>query len=263
MDPWSAVDLRRTLQSGQVVEIASDSDWWVYNEVFVDRVYDDAIERALGRAVPGSPLVCVDLGANVGFFSARVVELAHMRGVEALRLYLVEGSPTLAGALPRRLRSTPPAVVVEVIHGLVGQRRGRGALGEVAFSARNSLSLAHNAGITPPGEIPVRPVDYVDLAEVVPEQRIDLLKCDVEGAEQTVLETYADDVLPRVGVAVVELHRRLVDVDACRAALHAGGLTEIAVLEETAETLLVLAERGSSHDEEPEPVAGADVEEAS
>ncbi|MFY9821162.1 MAG: FkbM family methyltransferase, partial [Thermoanaerobaculia bacterium] len=125
---------------------------------------------------------------------------------------------------------------VRVVHGLAGRRSGEGRLFE------SSHHFEHSA-------VPGRggrgvPVAYVDLAALVADWPvIDLLKCDVEGSELEVLETYAGDLLPRVRRAVVELHHDRCDTARCRELLRAAGLGAERLLREAHSCSVLLLSR--------------------
>jgi FkbM family methyltransferase len=223
---WRLPNLRRRLPSGLELTVEGPADWTLYNDIFADGEYDAAIHAALGDAPPERPLTVLDLGANVGYFALRFADLALRRPGLDLRLVAVEASPGLVQALERRLLGQPMlAGRVRVVHGLAGRRSGEGRLFE------SPLHFEHSA-------IPGRggqgvPVAYVDLAELVATwPAIDLLKCDIEGGELEMLETYAGDLLPRVRRAVVELHHDRCDTARCRELLRAAGLGSERVLRE-------------------------------
>jgi hypothetical protein len=65
-------------------------------------------------------------------------------------------------------------------------------------------------------------VDYVDLDQVLGPGRIDLLKCDIEGAELTFLQNYPQ-LLQRTDVSVFEFHDDRCDAKECIALLRAAG----------------------------------------
>src|SRR5271169_5692526 len=61
------------LDSKVLIWVESRTDWIVYNDVFLNREYDDAIAPLLNRVDPGA---CVmDLGCNTGFFTLRCLDL--------------------------------------------------------------------------------------------------------------------------------------------------------------------------------------------
>jgi hypothetical protein len=76
-------------------------------------------------------------------------------------------------------------------------------------------------------------VDFVNLNSLVgPDQVIDLLKCDIEGAEQRFIENY-NGLLERTRTAVFELHHEKCDTIKCMKILRALGLSEQRVVRET------------------------------
>lgn len=224
----SANPLVWRLRSGTVVQVASIADWILYSEIFVDGEYDLPIRDAAARVPRDEPLMIVDLGANAGFFSLRIADLlAEGSNAERpARFLTVEGSPVNAAALRRRLAQNPKlAAQANVVAGLVGRRTGRAKMYEHLFHAANSIGnpilASHGRGVD---------VDFVDIDVLTAEMpTIHLLKCDIEGAEQTFIETYPD-LLRRVQSAVFELHPTLCDAASCRSLLAEAGLTEITVL---------------------------------
>jgi FkbM family methyltransferase len=233
---WSLPNLRRELPSGLVATVASPSDWLLYNDIFVDGEYDPAIDLALqlarepasrhGTKGPDAPLQILDLGANVGYFSLRAADrLATAAPGTPLRFTLVEPSPRLAGELKRRLLSQPRlAGAVTLLNALAGRREGTGVLYESPLHFENSLVARKG--------VRQREVPYVDLDTVLgPEVRIDLLKCDIEGAELELLRTYPD-LLRRTRVCVIELHPEKCDSSACLRLLEEAGFDQRRILRE-------------------------------
>ncbi len=62
---WWLLRPRVTLRSGVKLRVSSPSEWELFNEIFVECEYDEAVRRALSSV--SSPVHVVDLGANVGF----------------------------------------------------------------------------------------------------------------------------------------------------------------------------------------------------
>lgn len=236
------MDLSHRLASGVTIRVRSDSDWWVFNEVFVEGDYDPAIDLALSRG--GQDPYVLDLGANVGFFAARVVDRAARRQARP-QLALVEGSPTVYGELASRLADLRTAgASVEAVNGLIGDRTGKGVISEVEFGARNSVHADHNSSIVPVGQMARHEVPFIDLDRLVgPDRRVDLLKCDIEGSEQSFIEQYHDDLLLRTDAAVFEFHHRLCDVPRCMDLLAACGLGVVSSRDQQDATSLVVLER--------------------
>src|SRR5260370_22875513 len=80
---YRALDLEHTLQSGLIVKVASKGEWWVYNDIFVDGQYDVPIHTAFNDRSPDRPFVVLDLGANVGYFGLRVLDLIDRQARES------------------------------------------------------------------------------------------------------------------------------------------------------------------------------------
>jgi FkbM family methyltransferase len=207
---YRILHLEYTLQSGVILKVASKGEWWTYNDIFVNREYDLPIQTALQSRSAEHPFTVLDLGANVGYFTLRVVDLMRQSSLETLAsdMTLVEGSPKTCRELQDRLRPHNLSFLnLRVIHGLVGQREGNGVIHESALHVKNTImNVEQHRGAR---------VDFVDLYEIMENRsKIDLLKCDVEGAELLFIRNYGD-LLRRVKNAVFEFHHELCDTTAC------------------------------------------------
>ena len=123
---YKKLDLEYGLSSGIHLQVASRGEWWAYNEIFVEGEYDRAIFDALSARKPEGPFHVLDLGANVGFFTLRVLDLVRRNAPTVpLRMALVEGNPNTCAELRRRMERQPaqPAELC-VLDGLVGNRSG-------------------------------------------------------------------------------------------------------------------------------------------
>jgi FkbM family methyltransferase len=235
---WSLPNLRRELRSGLVLTVASPADWVLYNDIFVENEYDPAIdlalERGAARAAADRPLTIVDLGANVGYFTLRAADrIANASPDTPLRFVLVEPSPVLIGELERRLLSQPRlAGSVTLLRGLVGRREGTGVLFESPLHFENSQTGRRG--------LRQRQVPYVDLeAALETGQPVDLLKCDIEGAELELLSSYPE-LLRRTAVCVIELHPEKCDPAACLRLLEEAGFDERRILRESEAWIVAL-----------------------
>jgi hypothetical protein len=104
---YRALDLEHTLQSGLTVKVASKGEWWTYNDIFIDGEYDKPIHTALKDRSTVQPFVVLDLGANVGYFTFRVLDLIGPLEWERLcpDITMIEGSPKTFLDLEKRIRS--------------------------------------------------------------------------------------------------------------------------------------------------------------
>ena len=140
---WRRHGLTWQLPSGLHARVESLSDWVVYNEIFVDRVYDTAIEQALGGVPPDRPLRVLDLGAHVGYFSLRVADLVRLRPGARAAIVMVEAHPDTFEALTARWRVQPldDRTEARLVRGVAGVREGRARVVAEAFTA-----ASHEAG---------------------------------------------------------------------------------------------------------------------
>ena len=208
--------------SGVRLRVADDTDWAIYTELFRKGEYDIAINRALDSAGPGRFIV-VDLGANVGFFTLRLIDAVRSRGNRSLdtAITAIEGSPTrVADFRSRVLGDNGLAAQVHVTGGLVGAPSGVGTLHEMR--SHGDSSLFKRAGSS--GQ--AVQVEFVDVSRLLAsEPVIHLLKCDIEGAELQFIRNFPD-VLQKTRVAVFELHDELCDTGACRRLLREYGFSQ-------------------------------------
>jgi FkbM family methyltransferase len=210
--------LQHTLQSGLCVEIASFSDWVVYNEVFVDGEYDPVIDELI-ESEHDEPWI-LDVGANVGLFTLRLTDrwLRSHRRESAHHVVCVEGAPSTFRVLAKNLAQPQVESRCTLHLGLAGQRSGVARISTSAHTGVNSIVDRS------PSLSRVR-MPFLDLTQLVPPNaRIALLKCDIEGAEELFLANYPD-LLQRVDAAVVELHHQFCATSRCRDLLTQAGLT--------------------------------------
>lgn len=216
---YNALDLEHTLGSGLTVRVASKGEWWAYNEVFVNGEYDVPIQAALA-ASSGRPFVVLDLGANVGYFTFRVFDLIRQQHLDRILpdITMVEGSPETFGKLEERVRSQQLASSVRTLNGLVGERTGSTLIRQSAVHVKNSIvDVPAGGGVN---------VAFVDLDTLMQDKvQIDLLKCDIEGAELLFIENYSD-LLRKVRYAVFELHHHLCDSEKCLSKLQSLGFSK-------------------------------------
>lgn len=206
----------KTLPGGLSARIESLADWEVYNEVFGERIYDLAIDKTCEGHDPELPLRFADLGANVGYFTLHLVDTLRQHQGPAVATHgtLLDANPRMVEQLRRRLLQENHLAGLDIVHGLVGQREGVGTFQTTALHGRSALTT-DGTGTS---------VAFVDLDRLfATEERVDLVKMDVEGAELTVLETYPD-LFRRVQVATLELHADVCDTQRCKQLLHAAGL---------------------------------------
>ncbi len=217
---YSLLHLEHVLDSGLTLKVASKGEWWIYNDIFVNGEYDVPIHSAL-QSSAGQPFVVLDLGANVGYFAFRVIDRIRREHLDhvLLDITMIEGSPQTFDQLESRiqLESLAPAVVRSV-HGLVGQRSGSALIRESAVHVKSGIvNIPAGSGVNVP---------FVDIDALMHDKtQIDLLKCDIEGAELMFLESYGD-LLRKVRCAVFELHHDQCDTNKCVSILEGLGFRQ-------------------------------------
>ena len=246
---YEILNLQYQLQSGINVRVASMGEWWTYNDIFVNYEYDAAIQSGIAVHNAGRPFVVLDLGANVGYFSLRVADLM-LRNQETpieCELTLVEGSPKTFRDLQLRLGSQVRSQFKHrLVLGLVGQRQGQGVIRESAIHVKNTI-------MQPAGSDGTR-VDFVDIDSLMAEHaEIDLLKCDIEGAEMSFIENYPD-LLRKVKIAVFELHHGLCDAARCLQALSDLGFRQTELRSNEEVSICLFSKRSESR-----PKAGDEI----
>jgi FkbM family methyltransferase len=179
-------------KSGEQVALrAATSDVLVFREMFLERVYDQAL-AALGveRIRPR----ILDCGANVGFFPVLCSRLFT-------NPFVVCVEPELGNfdALKANIRGIP--AVVKPVRAFLGAHPGQGYLkdcgsGEWAFT----LSYTQVAAAEP---IPV--LDIPSLLQSAAWDDVDLLKVDIEGAEADVFAS-CSPWIRLVRFMIVETH---------------------------------------------------------
>jgi hypothetical protein len=136
----------------------------------------------LAIARAATPMQIVDLGANVGFFTLRAAHRLRSLGVASWAVTAVEAEPAFVAEYRARVMES---------NGISSVRLIQGRLPEVDLGLSNV-------------------------------ETIDLLKCDIEGAELAFIERHAD-VLSRTRVGVFELHADRCDVEDCKRLLAEAG----------------------------------------
>jgi FkbM family methyltransferase len=235
---WKNAPLHWRLPSSIEIVVASEADWVLYCSIFADGEYDFPIRRALDRVSERDRLTVLDLGANVGFFALRLLDVTTREGGPdaPVAAILVEGSGANVAELHRRLGLERR---VRIAHGLVGARKGNAMIFEHSFHAINSVRnpILARTGIG-------TKVAYIDLAALTADiSRIHLIKCDIEGSELEFLEAYPD-LLARTDAIVLELHPDICNTARCRTLLSEAGLTRTRVIRDAADQSVEYFERG-------------------
>jgi len=176
-------------------------------EVWMDEVYR--------LPAGGSPRSLIDLGANIGLASVWFARTYRCKLIVA-----VEPVPANVRLMRRNLRQN--GIAATVLECAVGP-----AASEARFTPSqepNSGRLARDGKLT----VAVCSMDVVLAALGAPDCSADVVKIDIEGAEEALLGG-DPGWLASVGIVVAELHPELVDSDGIVAALEHAGLRALPV----------------------------------
>jgi FkbM family methyltransferase len=160
---------------------------------FCPQWHDIFVQGALEFQSPTSSPRILDCGANVGLAS-----VFFKRRYPAARITAFEADPALF-ALARTNLSTNGAADVEMVNAALWTSTGR-----VRFRAEGTDSGMID-GLAGGIAAPAVDVPSLRLRDILAGERIDLLKLDIEGAEDAVLAD-CEAVLDRVGAIVMDLH---------------------------------------------------------
>ena len=216
---------KQVLSSGVLVVVRRPSDFATYSEIFVDGFYDQAIHEAIQGA--SGQIRLLDLGSNVGFFPLRVADLLRRSHPDRLsmplRITMVEGVDAVARESRARLALNEGKVgEVEVLNGLVGKTGGQEWISTQYEYGYNSIIPA--AGRRKSRKL----VPYLDLRERLSAAPFDLVKCDIEGAEEIFLDAYGE-LLARQRRMVFEFHHQLCDTARCDRLLRGMGFERVEI----------------------------------
>ncbi|MCC5875494.1 MAG: FkbM family methyltransferase [Candidatus Sumerlaeia bacterium] len=211
---WRRLSPSWTLPTDLRIDITCEAEWIIYNDIFVDREYETAFAamESFLKSHNGNALV-LDLGANVGFFTAATIDYMRRRELDAmaLEIYAFEASSHLAERFRERTLPIAKPPVIHLKQGLVGRREGSAGFSEGDFHIGNRVHGTENQ------------VVYIDVEKSIPaDLPIALLKCDIEGSEEEFLETYPA-LLQRSHAVLMELHDERCNTDRCRQLVQEAG----------------------------------------
>jgi len=220
----SRANLKTTLSSGVSLRVEDYADWIIYNEIFVNGEYRKAVEFSSSTIPNDRKANFVDLGANVGFFTLYLLDVLRRKQSQSeFCIKAVEGSPKIFSKLQSRLTGQArPHERVDLYNGLIGERSGSGTLFEIGYHAMASMTprrLSRSVS-----------VPFLDFEGMCSDMDvIDLLKCDIEGAEEALLRNWKN-VLQKTRCAVFEFHPQNCDTEMCVTMLNDVGLSKREIL---------------------------------
>jgi FkbM family methyltransferase len=163
-------------------------DWLGVREVVLDREYDALIAHLRDRTAP----VVLDLGANIGMFALKVFQ-TNRRSV----VHSVEASRETYAVLEANRLANPGLAWSTHRLAIWGHD------GDIAFAESPVASTASHVATTGAALVPARRLATLVADHV--RSDIDLMKMDIEGAEEVALCGSAD-ILGRTETLIVEVH---------------------------------------------------------
>lgn len=181
---------------GRMQFFARRVDWCAVEEVALEREY--SFVRQMFR--PEASLTVVDLGANIGMFSMYALSVWPSATV-----YSVEPSPRTYRLLERN-RLANPGLHWHVYRYAVWKDDGETQFEEREYSTSSRIASAGvESTVVPTISLPTLMARHVRAP-------VDLMKMDIEGAEEVVLRE-SGTVLQEVANLVVEVHPQVCDSD--------------------------------------------------
>ena len=200
-----------TLTSGVSIIVRRPADFSTYSELFVNGFYDKGIHDAIKGS--SSEINLLDLGSNVGYFAHRFADILFGHypddaSKKALKITMVEGTKPVADeSLFRMENNRKKFGQYEVIHGLIGKKDGFDYISTEYNYGYNSIVDNQRGGDR------VKTA-YYNLEEKLKSTKFDLIKCDIEGAEQAFIESYYDFLGDQQRL-VFEFHHKMCDTKKC------------------------------------------------
>ena len=161
----------------------NQGDIHTISEIFFKQIY------AVPTGIPAD--IFVDLGANIGMAS-----LHFFQRHRPSKIISVEPSPRNLSVLKANVLGN--ALPIEILEGVISE-----AAGESKFE----LAVESNAGHVGDSGVPVRAFSMDEVLDKTPNRKIDVLKIDVEGYEETLLRIN-NSWLNSVGCIMIEFHDR-------------------------------------------------------
>lgn len=225
-----------TLRSGIKVIVRNYADWCTYNDLFVNGEYREAMDDAIAewKTNGGAERLCVlDLGANTGYFTLQMADMFLRKcPLGELTICPVEASPNVEAELRRRLVIPGNRVDAKVCAGLVGRREGSAQLN---LGKEDTVNFVGDAGVDAQWDAKrgTQRVNYLDLDALTSTMPVvHLIKCDIEGSEFALLETYRE-LLDKTKRVVIEFHSPFGDIAQATQTLREMGFTKMVTLRES------------------------------
>jgi FkbM family methyltransferase len=190
--------MRFTLRSGLEVAVADRHEMATFREIFVQQEYDDFLDR-----LPPAATV-LDLGCNSGYFAVMMLNRARIQspGSALPKLVLVDANEQAVQRSQAMLTGCGVSAPASFITGLIGARQAGRASFFLATASAESSSVNRTKRAR---EVQVPCVDLEALMKTHFPNGLDLIKCDIEGGEEALVDEWGD-VLPQAQALLIEWH---------------------------------------------------------
>lgn len=193
---WS--DMRFRLRSGLEVPVADRHEMATFREIFIQQEYDDFLDR-----LPPARAV-LDLGCNSGYFAVQMLNRARVvtPGQPLPKLVLVDANNAAVERARTVVSGCGTQADVSLVHGLIGAR------GQKSASFYLATASAESSAVNQTKHARQVEVPCVDLAALVQQHfpgGLDLIKCDIEGGEESLVREWGD-VLAQARALLIEWH---------------------------------------------------------
>lgn len=204
---WLPKDNKKVVHTninGYALLVLANED--VGRTILYDRKFEDADVRFLANAIPDDA-VCVDVGANVGYFTMLFAKLSPRGNVYAFEPLQLNGSLLRASAALNRYDN------IEIFEVAMGDATGETSLTQSSDGAYSSIIDTKRAPAERTVTVGLTTLDHFVESKGI--FRIDVLKIDVEGAETLVVAGGArtlQDASRRPRIILMELCEKNLEV---------------------------------------------------
>ena len=186
-------DARVMLSTGLVVPVRSKGDLCIVTEIFIERDYAPFLERI------GDLRRVLDLGCNTGFFTLFLHDWLRRAGrPDPERVILVDADPDLVARTQQTLAANG-LIACHTHHGLIGPRNGHVDFFVQAHAEASSVFVKRGHRLR------LASLDLAAFLDAELPGRFDLLKADIEGGEEYLLNDWLE-VVNRARWLIVEWH---------------------------------------------------------
>ena len=190
---FAAADMRFTLRSGIVVQVADKNEMATFSELFIHQDYDHFLDH-----LP-MPTSVLDLGCNSGYFDILIHHRARLCDTLAPKLVFVNAN---AQAVRRARVVIGNLKVAEYVIGLIGSKGSSQASFYLAPASAESSAVKC---VKHAREIKVARVELAALIREHFTSGLDLIKCDIEGGEESLVREWGGE-LKQSKTLLIEWH---------------------------------------------------------